>query len=68
MQRVGDSEFYAICGREAVNDTTAVNLAGVEFFADANIQETAWIGAADTGRWLPSILVRRHERLVLAVR
>ncbi len=32
------------------------------------IERTSRIGAADTGRWLPSILVRRLERLELAVR
>lgn len=32
------------------------------------IERTSWIDAADTGRWLPSILVRRLERLELAVR
>jgi cytochrome P450 len=29
---------------------------------------TSWIEAADVGEWLPSILVRRRERLQLAVR
>jgi cytochrome P450 family 144 len=32
------------------------------------LDRTQWIDAADTGRWLPSILVRRLERLQLAVR
>jgi hypothetical protein len=32
------------------------------------LDRTQWIDAADTGRWLPSILVRRLERLELAVR
>lgn len=31
------------------------------------IARTKWIDAVDTGRWLPSILVRRLERLRLAV-
>jgi cytochrome P450 family 144 len=32
------------------------------------LQCTTWIEAADVGEWLPSILVRRRERLQLAVR
>jgi cytochrome P450 len=32
------------------------------------LQRTAWIDAADIGEWLPSILVRRRERLGLVVR
>jgi cytochrome P450 family 144 len=32
------------------------------------IERTSWIEAADIGDWLPSILVRRRERLQLAVR
>jgi cytochrome P450 family 144 len=32
------------------------------------IERTSWIEAADIGDWLPSILVRRRERLHLAVR
>jgi cytochrome P450 len=31
------------------------------------LDRTKWIDAADTGRWLPSILVRRLERLELAL-
>ncbi|MGB9223378.1 cytochrome P450 [Mycobacterium sp.] len=31
------------------------------------LDRTAWIEAADVGQWLPSILVRRLERLELAV-
>jgi cytochrome P450 len=31
------------------------------------LERTAWIDAADVGDWLPSILVRRRERLQLAV-
>jgi len=31
------------------------------------LERTSWIEAADVGRWLPSILVRRLERLELAV-
>jgi cytochrome P450 family 144 len=31
------------------------------------LDRTTWIEAADTGRWLPSLLVRRLERLELAV-
>jgi cytochrome P450 family 144 len=31
------------------------------------LQRTTWIEAADVGEWLPSILVRRRERLSLAV-
>lgn len=31
------------------------------------LERTAWIGAADVGEWLPSILVRRRERLRLTV-
>lgn len=32
------------------------------------LEQTTWIEAADVGRWLPSILVRRLERLQLKVR
>jgi cytochrome P450 len=32
------------------------------------LERTSWIDAADTGKWLPSILVRRLQRLKLAVR
>ena len=32
------------------------------------LERTSWIDAADVGDWLPSILVRRRERLQLAVR
>lgn len=32
------------------------------------LERTTWIDAADVGRWLPSILVRRRERLQLTVR
>jgi cytochrome P450 len=32
------------------------------------LERTSWIEAADVGEWLPSILVRRRERLQLAVR
>ncbi|MEE6179908.1 cytochrome P450 [Mycobacterium sp. 050134] len=32
------------------------------------LQRTTWIDAADVGRWLPSILVRRLERLQLTIR
>lgn len=32
------------------------------------LERTAWIDATDIGDWLPSILVRRRERLQLAVR
>ncbi len=32
------------------------------------LERTAWIEATDVGEWLPSILVRRRERLQLAVR
>ena len=32
------------------------------------LERTTWIDAADVGEWLPSILVRRHERLMLVVR
>ncbi|ORV91986.1 cytochrome [Mycobacterium interjectum] len=32
------------------------------------LQRTTWIEATDVGEWLPSILVRRRERLRLAVR
>lgn len=32
------------------------------------LERTSWIDARDTGRWLPSILVRRLERVELAVR
>jgi cytochrome P450 family 144 len=31
------------------------------------LERTSWIDAADVGDWLPSILVRRRERLQLAV-
>jgi cytochrome P450 len=31
------------------------------------LERTTWIEAADVGEWLPSILVRRRERLQLAV-
>lgn len=31
------------------------------------LERTSWIDAADVGEWLPSILVRRRERLQLAV-
>jgi cytochrome P450 len=31
------------------------------------LDRTSWIDAADVGLWLPSILVRRLERLELAV-
>jgi cytochrome P450 len=31
------------------------------------LERTSWIEAVDTGRWLPSLLVRRLERLDLAV-
>ncbi|CNH25802.1 cytochrome P450 [Mycobacterium tuberculosis] len=31
------------------------------------LQRTTWIEAAEVGEWLPSILVRRRERLQLAV-
>jgi cytochrome P450 len=31
------------------------------------LEQTTWIEAADVGRWLPSILVRRLERLHLAL-
>ena len=31
------------------------------------IERTSWIEAADVGRWLPSLLVRRLERLTLRV-
>ncbi len=31
------------------------------------LERTTWIGAAEVGEWLPSILVRRRERLRLAV-
>ena len=31
-------------------------------------ERTSWIEAVDVGEWLPSILVRRRERLQLAVR
>jgi len=31
------------------------------------LDRTSWIQAADVGRWLPSILVRRLERLELTV-
>lgn len=34
----------------------------------ALLERTDWIEAADVGAWLPSILVRRRERLVLAAR
>ena len=32
------------------------------------LDQTTWIEAADVGQWLPSILVRRLDRLELAVR
>lgn len=32
------------------------------------LERTAWVDATDVGEWLPSILVRRRERLQLAVR
>lgn len=32
------------------------------------LERTTWIDAADVGEWLPSILVRRRERLRLVVR
>ncbi len=32
------------------------------------LERTSWIDAAEVGDWLPSILVRRRERLQLAVR
>lgn len=32
------------------------------------LERTTWIDATDVGAWLPSILVRRRERLQLAVR
>jgi cytochrome P450 len=32
------------------------------------LERTTWIGAAEVGDWLPSILVRRRERLRLTVR
>jgi hypothetical protein len=32
------------------------------------LEGTTWIEASDVGEWLPSILVRRRERLWLAVR
>jgi cytochrome P450 family 144 len=32
------------------------------------LEQTEWIDAADVGQWLPSILVRRLERLKLTVR
>ncbi|GAB1814788.1 cytochrome P450 [Mycobacterium sp. MUNTM1] len=32
------------------------------------LERTSWIDATDIGEWLPSILVRRRERLQLAVR
>jgi cytochrome P450 len=32
------------------------------------LERTEWIGAVEVGPWLPSILVRRRERLLLAVR
>jgi cytochrome P450 len=32
------------------------------------LEQTTWIEAADVGQWLPSILVRRLERLGLNVR
>jgi cytochrome P450 family 144 len=32
------------------------------------LERTSWIEAADIGDWLPSILVRRRERLQLAIR
>jgi cytochrome P450 len=32
------------------------------------LERTTWIDATDVGEWLPSILVRRRERLRLVVR
>jgi cytochrome P450 len=32
------------------------------------LEQTTWIDAADVGQWLPSILVRRLERLQLNIR
>jgi cytochrome P450 family 144 len=32
------------------------------------LEQTTWIEAAEVGQWLPSILVRRLERLELNVR
>jgi cytochrome P450 family 144 len=32
------------------------------------LEQTEWIHAADVGQWLPSILVRRLERLQLNIR
>jgi cytochrome P450 family 144 len=32
------------------------------------LEQTTWIEAADVGQWLPSVLVRRLERLQLKVR
>jgi cytochrome P450 family 144 len=32
------------------------------------LEQTTWIDAADVGEWLPSILVRRLERLQLSIR
>jgi hypothetical protein len=32
------------------------------------LERTTWIEATDVGEWLPSILVRRLNRLGLAVR
>ena len=32
------------------------------------LERTTWIEAGDVGHWLPSILVRRLERLELVVR
>jgi cytochrome P450 family 144 len=32
------------------------------------LERTNWIDAAEVGQWLPSILVRRRERLQLTVR
>jgi cytochrome P450 len=32
------------------------------------LERTTWIDAAEVGEWLPSILVRRRERLRLSVR
>jgi hypothetical protein len=32
------------------------------------LERTTWIDAVDIGEWLPSILVRRRERLRLVVR
>ncbi|OBJ20794.1 MULTISPECIES: cytochrome P450 [unclassified Mycobacterium] len=32
------------------------------------LERTSWIDATDVGEWLPSVLVRRRERLQLAVR